>query len=204
MHTYPGQIDMASTGDAGFRVKLYLDEEQVEVRSTDGDHWTWPLGQLSVKRAGAGRFFLDLGGETVYFTPDEPLGFANSTLEQSESMESGRGFLRQRIERARTEPVSEPTIGEVEWIEDHEPPPPKATRRSKRHEHVWAEGTSAGVLRRRCESCGHISIDITGFVSEFDLTGPDRPDPADISASADQADDVAVGEPGPDSLAEAV
>ncbi len=201
MHTFPGQIDMASTGDAGFRVKLYLDEEQVEVRSNDGDHWTWPLGHLTVKRAGASRFFLDLGGENVYFTPDDPMAFANRTLGQSAAPGLGQGFLRRQIEKARDEPATEPTVGEVEWIEDPEPAVPKATRRSRRHEHLWTEGRSAGVLRRRCESCGYVSIDITGFVSEFDLIGPDLPEPSGLQ---DQPDQPVVAESNSGSMAGAV
>ncbi len=193
---------MASTGDAGFRVKVYLDADRFEIVSHAGEQWTWPMAEVRVQRAGASRFHLALGKEAVYFTPDEPLGFASDTMGHGEDEPGRRGFLRRQIEAARDTAVSEPTVGEVEWIEDPEPNIQKGRRRAKRHEHEWAEGTSTGVVRRRCVSCGHVSIDITGFVSEFDLGGEmaEAADGRSDHPAERKADDPAK----PNSLARAV
>jgi hypothetical protein len=167
MQSYPGRLDVASSGDAGFRVKLYLTHERVEIVSFESEAWSWPLSKMTVQRSGR-RFLLSLGDEQVYFTPDEPGRFAIGSGDQADDGSTRRGWLRQRIEEARDTIPAEASVGEVEFIEELAP---RATqkRRGRQHEHEWDEGTSAGVLRRRCVTCGHVSIDITGFVSEFDL-----------------------------------
>lgn len=166
MYAFPGRIDTSSTGDAGFRVKILLDEERIEVVSHEGERWSWSLDEVRVQRSGPRRFFLYLGDERLYFTPDEPLGFMASPIGQAEEEAERRGWLRRRIEAARAEQTEEPTVGEVEWVEE-EPPGPAPSKR-RRHEHEWTETTSAGVVRRRCAGCGHVSIDATGVTTELD------------------------------------
>jgi len=170
MQSYPGRLDMVSSGDAGFRVKVYLDDASIDIVSHEGEQWSWPVTDMSVQRAGSDRFHLALGDEQVYFTPDEPLSFATASSVHLDEESGRRGWLRRRIEAARETTTAEPAVGEVEFVEDLEPRTTQKRRSRRQHEHEWDEGTSQGVLRRRCVTCGHVSIDITGFVSEFDLS----------------------------------
>lgn len=167
MNAYPGRLGAASGSDAGFRVKVYLGDDRIEIVSFESERWSWRLDELTVTRSGAGRFALQLAEERIQFVPDEPIRFAAGITDHMDGHDERRGWLRRRIEEARHVVPAETPVGEVEFVED---PEPRATqRRRKQHEHEWDEASSVGVLRRRCVGCGHVSIDITGFVSEFDL-----------------------------------
>lgn len=184
MQGHSGRMGVSPTGDGGFRVKIYLDTERLEVVSNEGEHWAWPLAEVSVMRHGGHRFELSLGDEQVDFAPDEPIRFGAAAVGQVDEDTDRRGWLRRRIEAAREAEADEPIIGDLAYVEDLEPRPSHKDRK-RRHEHVWEQATSVGVLRRRCVDCGHISIDATGFVSEFDLAGEPPPDPYEVTPSKD-------------------
>lgn len=176
MQSFVGRLDTsADVAEGSFRVKLYFTDDELEVATFDGDVWTWPMTTVQMTRIRADRFQLDLGNETLYFSPDDPLAFTIRFTEWTEpaktaepSASSKRGWLRRRIEDAAagSAPVDEPTY----TPEPAEPSSRAKTRFGRRssHTHIWEKTVSAGVARRRCADCGHISIDLTGVTSAFD------------------------------------
>ncbi len=173
MQSFIGRLDTsADVAEGSFRVKLYFKESTIEVATFDGDVWTWPMARVQITRIRADRFQVDLGDETLYFLPDDPLDFTIRFTGATETADSKagakRGWLRRRIEEAAT--VSAPTDDPTYAPESSDPVAPVRTRfgRKSSHTHIWEKTVSAGVARRRCAECGHISIDLTGMTSALD------------------------------------
>ena len=169
MRTFTGLLDTSETAtDAAFRVKLYLTDETIEVATFDGDSWKWPAADVEITRVKADRYRLDLGAEALFFLPDDPLSFTLKISPGSESAESGtakRGWLRRRIEEAAASSVDVEQPSYVPDVDEGS----SATRFSLRgpHNHIWEETDTAGVQRRRCVDCGHVSIDLSNVSSSL-------------------------------------
>jgi hypothetical protein len=154
-----------------FRVKLYLSEDKLEVATFDGDSWQWDSDTAQISRVKAGRFRLDLGDEELFFLPDDPIKFTLNTSpgEDTRGNSPQRGWLRRKIEEAAATDVEveapsyEPDVAIESRKDSH--------RRRGSHSHTWEETATAGVARKRCTECGHVSIDLSGVHSAFE-SGP--------------------------------
>lgn len=169
MHTFAGILDTnPGASHSGFRVKVYVDDTNLEIVSTDGEKWGWKRAKVDVGRVRADQFRLSLDGEQLYFSPDDPISFMlNAQDEPNMPTEKKQGWLRQRLEMAMSDgvPAEEPTYDAVP-SEDSGAVGRFGFGRSNHH-HEWVESTAGRVIRRRCTTCGHISIDVSGVGSDL-------------------------------------
>lgn len=172
MHAFSGLIDTSErAADPSLRVRVYISEATIEVATLDGDSWVWDSTHARISRVKADRFRLDLGEEALFFLPDDPIAFtlkaSIGTGEADAETEPKQGWLRRRLEEASAEaPVPEAPV----YVPDFSEPTSRRRKRFSRrahHAHIWEETVAAGVARRRCTDCGHVSIDLTKLTSSF-------------------------------------
>lgn len=162
---FVGRISTSSHArNAAFRVKLYVDDDTIDIVSPDGDEWSWDLDSVTITRSSVDRFLMELDDETLYFLPVDARGFSRDVVERlaGEPVEPHRGWLRRRIEAAQAEGGTDDG-----YTLDIEPEPDVDTPAKRGHVHEWHEGSAVGVRTRRCVSCGQVSIDATGLTSEL-------------------------------------
>ena len=159
----------ADARDAAYRVKLYVNDDRLQIVAVDGDDWSWDMTDVTISRASVDRFSLQLADEQLFFFPVDTRGFLTDVLERYSDapIEPHRGWLLRRIEEAQAEGGVEPgyelddnTTGNTAYSET------RSGRR--RHVHEWDEDSAVGVVTRRCIKCGQVSIDATGLKSSFE------------------------------------
>ena len=169
MQSFTGMLDTSEdVAEDAFRVKLYLGEEKLEVATFDGDSWQWDADTAQISRVKAGRFRLDLGDEELFFLPDDPIKFTLNTSSEEDTRGNSpqRGWLRRKLEEAAATgveleaPAYEPDVAAE--TTGH------ARKGRRSHAHTWEETKTAGVARKRCTDCGHVSIDLSGVHSAFE------------------------------------
>ena len=153
----------ADAKNAAFQVKLYATDSTIDIVSTDGDEWTWDIGDVTITQTAVDRFHMKLGTEQLYFLPVDTHGFISKVVQviSDAPVEPHRGWLRRRIEEAQARD-GDVAGYDLEVVAGEEEQP--SGRRS--HIHEWYEGRAAGVTTRRCVGCGQVSIDATGLTSK--------------------------------------
>ncbi|MDH3500526.1 MAG: hypothetical protein OEM97_10415 [Acidimicrobiia bacterium] len=172
MQTFTGLMDTSEQAvDNGFRVKVYMMDEAIEVATFDGDCWKWDTNEVRISRVKTDRFRMDLGDEALFFLPDDPLSFmlqaSESPVETSTANQAKRGWLRRRIAEAATNGAR---VDAPSYVPEPQESPAAGGRYRRRgnHSHIWEATATAGVNRRRCIDCGYISIDLSSMNSALE------------------------------------
>ena len=161
---YSGLLQAAPDAD-GVRATIAISDDSINIFIDDGEIFTYSQAQVRARPYDSRTVVLDIRDEDdLYFVADDPLSFAESGLAALSATAAGSAGVSARREDGRWRlPVLGTTLSAEQPAIAKAPERKRRGRRDRECRHDWRTlRLSGGLVRRVCNECGTVSIDLTG------------------------------------------
>ena len=173
MAAFKGALE--TTDGTSAPARLVIDETILSLEVGGSPLGSWSFDAVEVRRSAGNRFIVDVANERLIFIADSPVDFAYTVPGWVEAHKpKRRRGARRRLEQEKAKPVDRTKkSGTRRRLEERKAKlvdrieksggrrRAKVTARKAEHVHTWSEQSlPGGLIRRVCQECDHVSIDL--------------------------------------------
>ena len=173
MAAFKGALE--TTDGTSAPARLAIDETTLSLEVGGSPLGSWGFDAVEVRRSAGNRFIVDVANERLIFIADSPVDFAYTVPGWVEAHKpKRRRGARRRLEQEKAKPVDRTKkSGTRRRLEERKAQlvdrieksggrrRAKVTARKAEHVHTWSEQSlPGGLIRRVCQECDHVSIDL--------------------------------------------
>ncbi len=156
-------------GEQGLAARMLFTEGALVIETDDGDRHCWYPDTVTASSYDTRTTQLELDGTTLFFEAADPLDFADRlrtflATHPKREKRKRRSELAQRPPQPSSDTEQSPDpAGDTFGDQSTAGAPPSTSQRGSRqtHEHKWtSQPAGAGITRRICAICRHVSIDL--------------------------------------------